>query len=781
MMLKKKEKDRKDREKKDREDNCTEINEEEIIERDDDEQRDDRSTICEGDNEERDDIGLDEHTIDSGSAVEAPSLVSYIGTIAGSSIDTNSIGLNNTDPLSKDSQDAYSHDSQYLKVESDSTTGLSYIGTAVMQDTPLKNLTALNNEDRIIEVPAFDVSCEEKKKSKAESMDLIQVETTPTDDETLSLEVTGSQSFGSAGLTPKTSNSDGNEGGVQTTLSQDSVDEKDDTLSPLPPHGSTFGRLCYSPARSYAASLAVSSASTSVSDVFGMLRTSLNPALVDSTSSTDDDVVVQSSSSEENDNMFDADVKMIAQDVSLLTSNRPKKKRSKSMTSMHHVDRCGLTLGNALMATNIFTPPRSTKTNTLSSPAPSSLGAAYSKRSDNELNYGSIGATFSPLRTQQPSRPQSVVFGAVTSPTPSMFSGYTDVREERTVLSIVEDIETNRTVTKTIAITTPIKKEVLAIAEEIEDESSETGSEDSALSQLAKRVKNLEGCGIKKNSGLREYLANNNGGSSLSADSNAAELFERVQWLEKVLGVGRGGANRAFENEIYDLKGKLDIVEQRLQEEMELKAMANKTIKSLQAKLGGLNEERELVDKCLRNEVSSLKSQLAFEKIKSETAESDVKAALGSVLDLGLACEKKDAEIAELTRANQQSLKRQAQLQSDLVACAQGNDALRARVLALASDGSTKEHTLISALAQLKSLSENMYSTQKQLEEEKKRRHGEVEALQFSLDDVSRQMLNMGKKMHTLESDNESLRMELKRLRAEKEQTQRMRRSARGF
>jgi peptidoglycan hydrolase CwlO-like protein len=74
-----------------------------------------------------------------------------------------------------------------------------------------------------------------------------------------------------------------------------------------------------------------------------------------------------------------------------------------------------------------------------------------------------------------------------------------------------------------------------------------------------------------------------------------------------------------------------------------------------------------------------------------------------------------------------------------------------------------------------------MYSTQKQLEEEKKRRHGEVEALQFSLDDVSRQMLNMGKKMHTLESDNESLRMELKRLRAEKEQTQRMRRSARGF
>jgi hypothetical protein len=320
-----------------------------------------------------------------------------------------------------------------------------------------------------------------------------------------------------------------------------------------------------------------------------------------------------------------------------------------------------------------------------------------------------------------------------------------------------------------------------------EEVSSDTGSEDSSLmnakvyevlSRESKQKGDVDA--KKKSSGLQNYLDGNNG-YVLSEESDPAELYERVKWLEKVLGVGRGGANRAFENEISNLKEKLHIVEQRLEEEMELKSAADKTVNILQAKLGGLNEEQALVDKCLRNEVSSLKSQLSFEKIKSETAESDVKAALSSVLDLGLACEKKDEEIAELLKTNQRSLKRQEQLENDLVACAQSNDELRARVLALANIGSTKEHTLISALAELKTLSENMYHVQKQLDDEKKGRRDEVEALQFSCDDMSRQVLNMSKKMHALEGENDSLRMEVKRLRAEREQTQRMRRSARGF
>jgi hypothetical protein len=769
MMLKKKERER-GREKQDGRECELEL---EKVVPNADEQRDDRSTTAFDDDEAREDIELD--VVHSGGTVGAPSLVSYIGTIAGSSIiKSYSIESNNESPLDPPSADSLDDsDSQLLQVESDSTAGLSYIGTAVMQDT---SLTALNSEDKVADVPQYNASCEKKKLLQEDDMDLMQVETTPTDDETISLDVAASQSFGSVARTPKMSCEDNVH--LHNLPSVDSIDEKDDTLSPLPPLHK-LGRAWYSPARSYATSLAASSASTSVSDVFGMLRTSLNP-----NSHENEEMIASSSSAEENEEMLTADLSLLKQDMTTLTSRGglSKKKRSKSMTSMHMNmpgggDVGGLTLGNALMATNIFTPPRS-KTKSLSNSTPSSAGALYSKRSEQEFNYGSIGATtFSPLRTQQPpSRPQSVVFGAVTSPTPSMFSGYTEIHEQRTFLSIAKDIETNLKSQPTI--TTPVKKDemkVLALAEEmVSDEISDTGSDDSSLmnAQVAEALLR-ESIAKKKSSGLQNYLDGN--------ESDATELYDRVKWLEKVLGVGCGGANRAFENEISNLKEKLRIVEQRLEEEMELKSAADKTVQTLQAKLGGLSEEQALVDKCLRNEVSSLKSQLRFEKIKTETAESDVKAALSSVLDLGLACEEKDEEIAELTKAKQRLLKRQEQLESDLVSCAQSNDELRARVLALANIGSTKEYTLISALAELKTLSENMYHVQKQLDEEKKGRRDEVEALQFSCDDMSKQVLNMSKNMHTLESENDTLRMEVKRLRAEREQTQRMRRSARGF
>ena len=757
MMLKKKERDEMDK-GGDRERECELELEENIIEREDDEQRDDRSTTQEDRNEERDDSILN-----SGSTAVAPSLSSYIGTVTGSSINDNSpIDFNEQpiDPPSSDSQE----DSQYLP-ESDSTTGLSYIGTAVMQGTPKKNLTALNSEDRITDVPQYS----EKKMPKDKDIDLIQVETTPTDDETISLDAAGSQSLSIA--TPKAASQDSNE--LQHTPSQDSVDEENDTLSPLPPQNKVLDRPCYSPARSFATSIAPSSASTSVSDVFGMLRTSLP------SSSESQEVIPATSSAEDSEEMLAADLLLLKQDISTLTSNKgyniSKKERSKSMSSMHvpeDVD-CTLTLGNALIATNIFTPPRG-KTKTLGG-TPSTVGATQSKRDQSELNYGSIGATtFSPLRAQQPSRPESVVFGAVTSPTPSMFSGYTDVHEDKTFLSIAEDIETN-TRKRANSMTTPVINEmkVLTIAEEmVSEDGSDVGSEDSALDVLAPMDN-------KKPSGLQDYLDNK--GGSLSATSDPSELHERVKWLEKVLGVNRGGANRAFEDTIIELKQKLSIVEQRLEEEMELKSTANNLVQSLQAKLGGLNEEKVLVDRCLRNQCSSLKSQLAFEKIKAETAESDVKAALASVMDLGLAIEKKEETIAELTKINQQSSKRQAQLESDLVSCAQSNDNLRSRLASMAQDKSTKDNTLSSALGQLKTLSEKMYHIQKELDDEKKGRRDEVEALQFSLDDVSRQMLNMSKKMHSAETENESLRREVKRLKAEKEQTQKMRRSARGF
>lgn len=132
-------------------------------------------------------------------------------------------------------------------------------------------------------------------------------------------------------------------------------------------------------------------------------------------------------------------------------------------------------------------------------------------------------------------------------------------------------------------------------------------------------------------------------------------------------------------------------------------------------------------------------------------------------------------------KANQQSLNRQAELERELLTCAKGNDELRFQLASLASAGSTKEYTLTSALNQLKSLSENFYHTQKQLEVEKTARRNEVEALQYSLDDCSRQMLILSGKVHTLEADNDSLRINIKRLVMEKEQNKKMKRSARGF
>ena len=808
MLKKKKEEDKARKEKQNRERSEFKMCEESG----DDEEQDDRSTTCECDKrEETDDVDLDgdeqrddESTprecgneqrdiIHSGSTAGAPSLVSYIGTVADTSVGVNSTSQPSTELPLTDTRDT--SDSQYLQADSDSTTGLSYIGTAVVQGTPPKStLTQLTDKDRVTDaVPPYNTHLDEAKLLKNEDIDLIQVETTPTDDETISLDVAGSNSFDSVRLSHQLSSTPKSDHdmsmAIRNSPSQESIDEKNDTLSPLPADKNVMNRSCYSPADSYATSMA-SNASTSVSDVFGMLRTSLTRTEKNSDSSSTDeesevmvaisssvdenDAITKSTSAEESEAMLAADLSLVA---SSMRGTLTKKKRSKSMTSMHN-DRATLTLGNALMATNIFTPPR-THAKTLATP---------SEQSD--FNYGSIGATFSPLRIQQTNRPQSVVFGAVTSPTPSMFSGYTDSHEERTFLSIAKDIETNPSKIAHTA-NAPITKDemkVLTIAEEmIADESSDSGSETSCFikEQIALPATKVNSQQKKytssKSSCFHEYFGDVNANSSLSERSDPTELYERVKWLEKVLGVNHGGANKAFECEIIDLKEKLSIVERRLEEEMELKAVANKTVKTLQASLGGLNEEKTLVDKCLRNEVSSLKSQLKFHKMKADTAESDVKAALASVLDLGIACERKDAEITKLAKEHEQSLERQRQLENDLVACAEGNDALRSRVLALVSDGSTKEHTLISALTQLKSLSENFYHTKIQLEEEKNKRRDEVEALQFSLDDVSRKMVLQDKKMHTLESANECLRAELMKLRTEKEQTQRMRRSARGF
>jgi hypothetical protein len=87
-------------------------------------------------------------------------------------------------------------------------------------------------------------------------------------------------------------------------------------------------------------------------------------------------------------------------------------------------------------------------------------------------------------------------------------------------------------------------------------------------------------------------------------------------------------------------------------------------------------------------------------------------------------------------------LKKQKAIEEELASCAKDNDNLRGcRRVSHASDASTKEQTLSSALSQLKSLSENYYRVTQSLEYEKNALTDEATSLQWSLNDVSRQMV----------------------------------------
>ena len=111
----------------------------------------------------------------------------------------------------------------------------------------------------------------------------------------------------------------------------------------------------------------------------------------------------------------------------------------------------------------------------------------------------------------------------------------------------------------------------------------------SFLNSIKGVAKTEGGSAMKTCSGLHDCLEN----------CTSAKLQERIKWLERVLGVDRREAHIAYKNEIYDLEEKLAIVESCLHKEMELKEVANKAVQLLKSKLKGVDEEKELVDKCL--------------------------------------------------------------------------------------------------------------------------------------------------------------------------------------
>jgi DNA repair exonuclease SbcCD ATPase subunit len=134
----------------------------------------------------------------------------------------------------------------------------------------------------------------------------------------------------------------------------------------------------------------------------------------------------------------------------------------------------------------------------------------------------------------------------------------------------------------------------------------------------------------------------------------------------------------------------------------------------------------------------------------------------------------------DLRRINKELLKKQKAIERELASCAKDNGNLRGCLLSHASDASAKEQTLSSALSQLKSLSENYYQVTQSLEYEKNARADEVTSLQWSLDDVSRQMVLLSKAVNELQSENHLLRSDLKRQILERQRSLLFHRGARG-
>jgi len=121
------------------------------------------------------------------------------------------------------------------------------------------------------------------------------------------------------------------------------------------------------------------------------------------------------------------------------------------------------------------------------------------------------------------------------------------------------------------------------------------------------------------------------------------------------------------------------------------------------------------------------------------------------------------------------------EIESQLSSSKKENETLRENLLALTEKSNIKEKTLSAALAELKALSEKHFEAQEELRNERERRQDEVSSLQFSIDDISTEMLKMSHKTHDLECENHALKLELRKMRTVNESSKSMRRAARGF
>jgi len=219
-----------------------------------------------------------------------------------------------------------------------------------------------------------------------------------------------------------------------------------------------------------------------------------------------------------------------------------------------------------------------------------------------------------------------------------------------------------------------------------------------------------------------------------------------------------------------DLEEKLDEIVDVLEEETSLKESAQQKACDLTNEIESIMKTKFGVEESLRQRIECLEAQL----VETKGVNADYE-------DLRKELTMKNNKLEELQKLNSKLSEMRGEIESQLSSSKKENETLRENLLALTEKSNIKEKTLSAALAELKALSEKHFEAQEELRNERERRQDEVSSLQFSIDDISTEMLKMSHKTHDLECENHALKLELRKMRTVNESSKSMRRAARGF
>lgn len=280
-------------------------------------------------------------------------------------------------------------------------------------------------------------------------------------------------------------------------------------------------------------------------------------------------------------------------------------------------------------------------------------------------------------------------------------------------------------------------------------------------------------------------LASRSYDETLLTRDEVARLSDRVRMLEERLpGVGEDAEEmtklrdhvncledelRASKESNKDLEEKLDEIFHVLEEETSLKESAQQKAYDLTNEIESLKKTKIGVEESLRQRIECLEAQL-METKRVNTDYEDMKKELTT----------KNNELDVLQKLNSKLSEILGEIESELSSSKKENETLRENLLALTEKSNIKEKTLSAALAELKALSEKHFETQEELRNERELRQDEVSSLQFSIDDISTEMLKMSQETHDLECENHALKLELRKMRTENESSKSMR-AAPGF